>query len=50
MNEDLVPAADEIVSLRIQGVTPDHIAGLRSRGMTDLTVDQFISLRIQGID
>ena len=31
-------------------LTPEYIAGLKSRGMKDLSIDQLVSLRIHGID
>jgi hypothetical protein len=36
--------------MRIHGVTPEFIEGLKSRGMQNLTIDQLVSLRIHGID
>jgi hypothetical protein len=36
--------------MRIHNVTPEYIAGLRTRGMEKLSIDQLVSLRIHGID
>jgi hypothetical protein len=36
--------------MRIHGVTPDYIRKLRSQGMTNLSIDQLVSMRIHGID
>jgi hypothetical protein len=36
--------------MRIHNVTPEFIAGLRMRGLRDLSIDQLVNLRIQGID
>jgi len=41
---------ERLIALRIHGVTPQYIEGLRSKGMQNLTLDQLISLRIHGID
>jgi hypothetical protein len=39
-----VPDCDKSVA------TPEYISNLKSRGMQNLTIDQLVSLRIQGID
>jgi hypothetical protein len=44
------PEPDQLIAMRIHGVTPDFITGLQSCGMKNLTVDQLVSLRIHGID
>jgi hypothetical protein len=44
------PTPDELVAMRIHGVSPEYISNLKSRGMKDLSIDQLVSLRIQGID
>jgi hypothetical protein len=44
------PEPDQLIAMRIHGVTPDFITGLQSRGMKNLSIDQLVSLRIHGID
>jgi hypothetical protein len=41
---------DQLVAMRVHGVTPEYIAGLKSRGMKDLTIDKVVSLKVHGID
>jgi hypothetical protein len=41
---------DQLIALRIHGITPEYIEGLRSKGLQNLTLDQLISLRIHGVD
>jgi hypothetical protein len=42
--------AGKLLMFRIQGVTPDYIAGLKAHGMKDLTADQLVAMRIHHID
>ena len=46
------PTVDEIVEMRIHGVSPAWIAGLEDAypGLADLTYDQLVELRIHGVD
>jgi len=44
------PEPDQLIAMRIHGVTPEYISKLQSRGMKDLTIDKLVSLRIHGID
>ena len=44
------PDPDQLVAMRIHGVTPEYINNLESHGMKDLSIDQLVSMRIQGID
>jgi len=39
-----------LIAMRIHGVTPEFIQGLKSRGMQNLTIDQLVAMRIHGID
>lgn len=41
--------ADELISLKIQGVTPEYIAQIKALGLHP-TVNELISMRVQGID
>jgi len=43
------PDDRELVTLRIHQVTPEYIAGLKSHGLNDLTLDKIVSLKIHGI-
>ena len=43
------PDPEQLVAMRIHNVTP-NIAGLRARGLRDLSIDQLVNMRIQGID
>ena len=47
---DAKRAADQLVAMRIHGVSPEFISEMKSRGMKDLTIDKLVSLRIHGID
>jgi hypothetical protein len=44
------PEPDQLVAMRIHGVSPEFISNLQSRGMKNLTIDELVSLRIHGID
>jgi beta-lactamase regulating signal transducer with metallopeptidase domain len=39
--------SEEVVSLKIHGITPDWIRRAREKGFTDMTVDEYIQLKIQ---
>jgi hypothetical protein len=45
-----MPEPDELIAMRIHNVTPEYTSDLRSRGMQNVTVDQFVNMRIHGID
>jgi len=40
--------ADELIALKVQGVTPDYVRAIHDLGLKP-TVDELISLRVQGI-
>jgi hypothetical protein len=42
--------AQKSIPMRIHNVTPEFIAGLRSRGIQHPTIDEPVSLRIHGVD
>jgi hypothetical protein len=44
------PEPEQLVAMRIHGVTPEFVSNLRSRGMQNLTIEQLVNLRIHGID
>ena len=44
------PDADDLVAMRIHGVTPEFISNMQSRGMKDLTIDKLVNLRVHGIN
>ncbi len=41
--------ADDLITMRIHGVTIEYIHDLRSKGLKDLSIDQLVSLKIHGI-
>ncbi|MFZ0638074.1 MAG: M56 family metallopeptidase [Candidatus Acidiferrales bacterium] len=41
--------ADELISLKVQGVTPEYISEIKALGLHP-TVNELISMRVQGID
>jgi len=44
------PEPEQLVAMRIHGVTPEFVSNLRSRGMQNLSIEQLVNLRIHGID
>ena len=50
LRPDARPDAEQLVALRIHGVTPDYIQQLRSRCVQKLTLQQLVELRIHGIN
>ncbi len=42
-------SVDELIALRVQGVTPEYIQQMRSIGMGDLSLRDIISMRTQGV-
>jgi beta-lactamase regulating signal transducer with metallopeptidase domain len=42
-------SVDELISLRVQGVTPEYIQAMRSAGFGDLPLRDIISMRVQGV-
>jgi len=40
---------DEIIALKIHGVTPEYIRGLAAAGLTNLHVHDYLAAKIQGI-
>jgi len=43
-------SAEDLVSLRIHGVTPDCVQLLRRAGMAHLSADQLVPLRLAALD
>jgi len=35
--------------MRVQGVTPEYIRTVQSKGLGNLSLDQIVNLRVQGI-
>lgn len=44
------PGAEDLVSLRIHGVTADYVRRLQQSGMTQLSADQLVRLRLAGFE
>jgi predicted metallopeptidase len=42
-------SVDEIIELKVQGVSPDFIAGMSHTGLGKLPVSQLIELKVQGV-
>jgi BlaR1 peptidase M56 len=40
---------EEIIALKIQGVTPEYIRGLSAAGLSNLRVQDYLAARVQGI-
>jgi hypothetical protein len=43
-------AAEDLITLRIHGVTPDYVQSLQRAGMSHLRADQLVRLRLAGFD
>ena len=43
-------SADELVTMRIHGVSPEYVASLQRAGMTHLSADELVRLRLAGFD
>ncbi len=39
----------QIIGAKIQGITPKFIQRVRDHGLTNLTLDQLIALRVAGV-
>jgi hypothetical protein len=40
---------DEAIAAKVQGITPEFIAKVRSHGFKDLTLDKLIALKQTGV-
>ena len=43
-------SADDLVSMRIHGVTAEYVGSLQRAGMAHLSADQLVRLRLAGFD
>jgi hypothetical protein len=43
-------SVDQLVSMRIHGVTPDYVRAFKARGYTPPDADQLVRMRISGFD
>jgi hypothetical protein len=40
---------DDAIAAKVQGITPEFIAKVKSRGFKDLTIDKLIALKETGV-
>ena len=43
------PDSEELIGMKVQGVTPEYVKSLQAAGFNDLDADEIIGAKVQGI-
>jgi len=45
----LKPNTDELIGMKVQGITPEYVKSMQAAGFKDLDCDELIGAKVQGI-